>query len=293
MLNRVKRQKRLKTKDLGTFKNTILKKLIMEKRLLISVYGKVQMVGFRDYVFEIARTLKIKGYVKNEKNPSLVTIIAEGEEKVLNEFVNEIKKAKKPIIIEDIKIKEEKATKEFEYFEIIRDDPNQEIIERIEMGRVVLFSINEKQDKMLEKQDRMLEILHNMNEKQDKMLEKQDKMLELQEKMLEKQDKMLELQEKTVEKLDKIDKKLDRIDNKLDKIDTNINTKFEELNKSFDKLEGTINNRFDKLESTINNRFNDLDIKYGKISQLLERISIALETLAGLRKREKSKEEKQ
>jgi acylphosphatase len=41
----------------------------MEKRLVISVYGKVQMVGFRDYVFEIARTLKIKGYVKNEKIP--------------------------------------------------------------------------------------------------------------------------------------------------------------------------------------------------------------------------------
>jgi acylphosphatase len=66
----------------------------MEKRLVISVYGKVQMVGFRDYVFEIARTLKIKGYVKNEKNPSLVTIVAEGEENILNEFVNEIKKLK-------------------------------------------------------------------------------------------------------------------------------------------------------------------------------------------------------
>ena len=219
----------------------------MEKRLVISVYGKVQMVGFRDYVFEIARPLKIKGYVKNEKNPSLVTIVAEGEEKVLNEFVNEIKKAEKPIKIEDIKIKEEKPTGEFEYFEIIRDDPTQEIVERIEMGRVVLFSINEKQDRMLEKQD-----------------------------------KMLELQEKTIEKLD-------RIDNKLDKIDTTINTKFDELNKRFDKLEGTINNRFDKLEDTINNRFNDLDIKYGKISQLLERISIALETLAGLREVDKKK----
>jgi DNA anti-recombination protein RmuC len=190
----------------------------------------------------------------------------------LNEFVNEIKKAKQPIKIEEIKIKEEKATGEFEYFDIIRDDPTQEIVERIEMGRVLLFSMNEKQD-------RMLEILHNMNEKQDKMLE---------------------LQEKTIEKLDRIDEKLDRIDNKLDKIDTTINTKFEELNKRFDKLEGTlnnrfdrlegiINNRFDKLEDTINSRFNDLDIKYGKISQLLERISIALETLAGLREFDKKK----
>jgi acylphosphatase len=268
--------KQLKTKDLGTFKNSILKQLIMEKRLVISVYGKVQMVGFRDYVFEIATKLEIKGYVKNEKNPSLVTIVAEGEEKVLNEFVNEIKKAKKPIIIKEIKIKEGKATGEFEYFDIIRDDPTQEIVERIEMGRVVLFS----------------------------MLEKHDRMLELQGKMLEKQDKMLELQEKTIEKLDRMNKKLDRIDKKLDKIDTTINTKFEELNNNinnrfdrlegiisnrFDKLEGVINNRFDKLEDTINNRFNDLDIKYGKISQLLERISIALETLAGLREVDKKK----
>jgi DNA anti-recombination protein RmuC len=88
--------------------------------------------------------------------------------------------------------------------------------------------------------------------------------------------------------------------NKLDKIDTTINTKFDELNRRFDKLEGTINNRFDKLEGTINNRFdkledtinnrfNDLDIKYGKISQLLERISIALEILAGLREVDKKK----
>jgi acylphosphatase len=38
------------------FKKFIFKIFIIEKRLVISVYGKVQMVGFRDYVFEIART---------------------------------------------------------------------------------------------------------------------------------------------------------------------------------------------------------------------------------------------
>jgi acylphosphatase len=80
-----------------------------------------------------------------------------------------------------------------------------------------------------------------------KMLEKQDQMLEKQDEMLKKQDQMLRKQDQMLKKQDQMIEKLDR---------------FHEDTAS----------RFDRMEE-----------KYGKISIFLERISIALEALAGIK----------
>jgi acylphosphatase len=80
-----------------------------------------------------------------------------------------------------------------------------------------------------------------------KMLEKQDQMLEKQDEMLKKQDQMLRKQDQMLKKQDQVIEKLDR---------------FHEDTAS----------RFDRMEE-----------KYGKISIFLERISIALEALAGIK----------
>ncbi len=191
----------------------------MKKRLLIKVTGRVQRVGYRDTVAEIGRKLKIVGTVKNARDPSIVEIIAEGEEENLKEFVTLIQRVKQPVEIEEIKIKEENPTGEFEYFEITRGDPSEELGERLDVAGGLLYT---------------------MVEKQDKMLEKQDKMLEMQGKMLEKQDMMLEKQDETLR-----------------------------------EIKG--------MRSDMVSRFDVMEKKYGKISEILERISIALETLAGLK----------
>jgi len=233
----------------------------MKKRLLIKVTGRVQRVGYRDTVAEIGRKLKIIGTVKNARDPSIVEIIAEGEEENLKEFVTLIQRVKQPVEIEEIKIKEENPTGEFEYFEITRGDPSEELGERLDVAGGLLYTMVEKQDKMLEKQDKMLEMQGKMLEKQDMMLEKQDKMLEKQDKMLEKQDKMLEKQDKMLEMQGKM---LEKQDMMLEKQDETLR-----------EIKG--------MRSDMVSRFDVMEKKYGKISEILERISIALETLAGLK----------
>jgi len=57
----------------------------MQKHFNIKVFGKVQGVFFRQITRERARTLGIKGFVRNELDGS-VYIEAEGEEESLNKF---------------------------------------------------------------------------------------------------------------------------------------------------------------------------------------------------------------
>ena len=58
----------------------------MQKHFNIKIFGKVQGVFFRQTTKEKARALGIKGFVRNEPNGS-VYIEAEGEEEILNKFI--------------------------------------------------------------------------------------------------------------------------------------------------------------------------------------------------------------
>jgi acylphosphatase len=53
----------------------------------ITVFGRVQNVGFRYHTLQAANKYGISGFVKNQADRS-VYIEAVGEEKVLNEFIN-------------------------------------------------------------------------------------------------------------------------------------------------------------------------------------------------------------
>ncbi|MEW6528499.1 MAG: acylphosphatase [Candidatus Micrarchaeota archaeon] len=182
------------------------------KRLKIIAHGRVQRVGYRDAVAELARKIGIKGSVRNLEDEVSVEIVAEGEEKHLNEFLKQINIQSYTIAVEKIDVHEEKVTGEFKHFKILRGEANNELGERIDVAGNLLYRMVEKQDKMLEKQDQTIGKL-------DEMLGKQDQ---------------------TIGKLDAFHK-------------------------------DTVN-RFDVMEQ-----------KYGKISVVLERISTALEVLAGIR----------
>ena len=56
------------------------------KKALIHVKGKVQRVGYRDEVEEIARQLEIAGFVEHIK-PYDVRIVAEGEDSNIKRFI--------------------------------------------------------------------------------------------------------------------------------------------------------------------------------------------------------------
>jgi len=63
----------------------------MQKRVNIIYSGQVQGVGFRFTTSAIAKEFGIKGWVKNLPDGD-VEVVAEGEEKILNKFIEEVKR---------------------------------------------------------------------------------------------------------------------------------------------------------------------------------------------------------
>ena len=128
------------------------------KRAEIIAKGDVQRVGYRDAVEKIARKLNITGFVENLK-PYDVKIVAEGEEDILDEFITQIRIEDPPISVEDADVEFGAATHEFEYFEIRRGDPQEELGERMDTAGAMLYRSVEIGKKMLEKQDSHTQIM--------------------------------------------------------------------------------------------------------------------------------------
>jgi len=140
------------------------------KRANIIAKGKVQKVGYRDFVQDSARELEITGYVENLEDGT-VKIVCEGEEPKIEEFIRDIKVKKDFIRVSEASVKYEKPTGEFKLFKIKYGDVPEELGDRLGAAPLYLGATNQKIDtgfKMVgEKQDQMLE-------KQDMMLQKQD-----------------------------------------------------------------------------------------------------------------------
>ena len=133
------------------------------KRFVATARGRVQRVGYREHVYNETFERNISGYVKN-LDTGEVEIVAEGSEKDLREFINEINIIRRPIAVRSFTVRWEEATGEYADFEIIRGEIQEEIFERMDYAGNVLHSMDMKFDRMLDKQDRMLN-------KQDEMLQ--------------------------------------------------------------------------------------------------------------------------
>jgi acylphosphatase len=161
----------------------------MKKRLIIKG-PKVQDVGYRLFLFEIAESNALTGFQARNISEG-IEILIEGEESNINNFVKTATTSFPPhaqvekIITEDY----EGIVMSIENF--YRLFTLQQLVKMATTGIELL----NKQDTLLEKQDQMLEKQDIMLKKQDQMLEKQDQMLKKQDQMLKKQDQMLEKQD--------------------------------------------------------------------------------------------------
>jgi acylphosphatase len=140
------------------------------KRALILVKGKVQRVGYRDEVEEIARQLEISGFVENVK-PYDVRIVAEGEDTKMERFIEEIKIKRYPIDVEQLEVRFEDFKAEFEYFEIKRGNWQEELGERLDAAGKFLYKSVELGEesvsigkKMLNKQDETIGEIRGLRE---------------------------------------------------------------------------------------------------------------------------------
>lgn len=89
------------------------------KRIYILVSGDVTGVGFRAGTLMVARELGLTGWISNTPDYK-VEIIAEGEREKLKRLISWAKTGPPLAQVTEVNIKWEKATGEFESFEIKR-----------------------------------------------------------------------------------------------------------------------------------------------------------------------------
>lgn len=88
----------------------------MIQHLNISVFGRVQGVGFRYHTKQIANQLGLKGFVKNQLDGS-VYIEVEGKPDIINEFIAWCRKGPGFSNVENL-IFQEGEIKNFKFFEV-------------------------------------------------------------------------------------------------------------------------------------------------------------------------------
>lgn len=86
------------------------------KAVQINISGRVQGVGFRHSAVKTANQLRVKGYVKNNPDGS-VLIEAEGNQEALNEFIKWCYQGPAFAQVQDIQLKDI-GTKGYKTFDI-------------------------------------------------------------------------------------------------------------------------------------------------------------------------------
>jgi acylphosphatase len=87
------------------------------KAILARVYGRVQRVGYRRFILDTAQELGLSGYVKNERDGS-VTIFTQGDEAVLERFIEMVKSPPQPAYVKSIDTRDVKPRPAIKYFTI-------------------------------------------------------------------------------------------------------------------------------------------------------------------------------
>ncbi|HON37100.1 MAG TPA: acylphosphatase [Methanothrix sp.] len=176
----------------------------MTMRFTAYVSGKVQEVGYRARVVDIANALGLKGMIENLKD-GRVKIIAEGEdEKKLKWFEDAIDIKNALIYVSSIEKSYSPASGEFNSFGklVAKGETDTRLDTAAGYLKELISAVNKmnenlggkmdqmlsKQDQMLSKQDELLDEVISMNEnlsgKMDQMLSKQDQMLRKQDNLI-------------------------------------------------------------------------------------------------------------
>lgn len=87
-------------------------------RMHLTVEGRVQGVGFRYFVADLAIDLEILGWVRNRWDGS-VEIMAEGERSTLDRFLGEVRRGPRAAFVSQVKESWEVPTGEFNDFRVV------------------------------------------------------------------------------------------------------------------------------------------------------------------------------
>jgi len=155
-------------------------------KLTAFVSGKVQEVGYRGRIVDIANAFGLKGMIENLKD-GRVKIIAEGEDEKLKWFEYAIDIKNTLIYVSSIETKYSPAINEFDNFGklVVKGETDTRLDTAAGHLKEIVFAVNNLNDNLGGKMDQMLG-------KQDQMLGKQDELLDEVKDINGKFDKILE-----------------------------------------------------------------------------------------------------
>jgi acylphosphatase len=167
-------------------------------KLTAFVSGKVQEVGYRARIVDIANAFGLKGMVENQKD-GRVKIIAEGEDEKLKWFESAINIKNSLIYVSSIEKEYSPASNEFENFGklVVKGETDT----RLDTAAVYLKELVSE----------VKNLNDNLGGKMDQMLDKQDLMLGGQDQMIDKQDQMLGKQDALLDEVKDMNRKFDRV----------------------------------------------------------------------------------
>ncbi|WP_286877607.1 acylphosphatase [Methanosaeta sp. UBA458] len=173
-------------------------------RLTAFVSGRVQEVGYRARVIDMAIALGLKGMVVNLKD-GRVKIVAEGEGEKLKWFESAMDIKNALIHVSSIEKNYSSASGEFDQFGklVAKGETDTRLDTAAVYLKKLLFAVNNMNDnlggkmgQMLGKQDELLDEVRNMNDrlggKMDQMLDKQDDLIIEVKDVNRKMDRVLE-----------------------------------------------------------------------------------------------------
>ena len=162
-------------------------------KLTAFVSGKVQEVGYRARIVDIANAFGLTGMVENLKD-GRVKIIAEGEDEKLKWFEYAIDIKNTLIYVSSIETKYSPAINEFDNFGklVVKGETDTRLDTAAGHLKEIVFAVNNLNDNLGGKMDQMLGKQDQMLGKQDQMLGKQDELLDEVKDMNRKFDRVLE-----------------------------------------------------------------------------------------------------
>jgi len=176
----------------------------MTMRLTAFVSGRVQEVGYRARVIDMAIALGLKGMVVNLKD-GRVKIVAEGEGEKLKWFESAMDIKNALIHVSSIEKNYSSASGEFDQFGklVAKGETDTRLDTAAVYLKKLLFAVNNMNDnlggkmgQMLGKQDELLDEVRNMTDrlgrKMDQMLDKQDDLIIEVKDVNRKMDRVLE-----------------------------------------------------------------------------------------------------
>lgn len=83
----------------------------------VVVKGRVQRVGYRRYLLDLAQDLGVSGYVKNMPDGS-VEIFCQAPENILQQFIEQARNPPPPIIIKQFDVREDKPRPKLKIFKV-------------------------------------------------------------------------------------------------------------------------------------------------------------------------------